>query len=105
MSLPPFVMSKYASKEALLSDKANYYENESNRLNNELQELKDKINEVWYTAYPESPPTDKDVAKLRIFNLYQDLKDTRFNYRVLHKAYLEMDEKLNERRKSAEEAV
>jgi hypothetical protein len=37
--------------------------------------------------------------KLRVFNLYQDLRDTRWNYRVLHKAYNEMDKERNERRK------
>ena len=60
-----------------------------------LQVLKDKINECWMLAYPESI-ADTGKEKLRVFNLYQDLKDTRFNYRVLHKAYLEMDKKLND---------
>jgi hypothetical protein len=62
----------------------------------ELQELKQKINEVWYLAYPESI-VETGKEKLRIFNLFQDLRDTRWNYRVLHKAYNEMDAKLNER--------
>ena len=60
----------------------------------ELKELRNKITECWYLAYPESmrtPDKDDNAALQRIFNLYQDLKDTRFNYRVLHKAYNEMD--------------
>jgi hypothetical protein len=56
----------------------------------ELQELKQKINEVWMLAYPESI-VESGKEKLRIFNLFQDLRDTRWNYRVLHKAYNEMD--------------
>ena len=62
----------------------------------ELEELKQKINEAWMLAYPESI-VETGKEKLRIFNLYQDLRDTRWNYRVLHKAYNEMDAKLNER--------
>jgi len=61
----------------------------------ELRELKDKINEVWYLAYPESM-VELGKEKLRVFNLYQDLRDTRWNYRVLSKAYNEMDKKRNE---------
>jgi hypothetical protein len=62
----------------------------------ELSELKAEINRVWYLAYPESAIDDKDVAKLRIFNLYQDLDCARFNFRVLSKAYNEMEKKINE---------
>jgi hypothetical protein len=62
----------------------------------ELEELKRTINEVWMLAYPESI-VETGKEKLRIFNLYQDLRDTRWNYRVLSKAYNEMDAKLNER--------
>jgi hypothetical protein len=62
----------------------------------ELAELKAIIDQCWYNAYPESPLDERDNAKQRIFNLYQDLKDTRFNYRVLSKAYNEMDAKLND---------
>ena len=61
----------------------------------ELQELKQKINEAWMLAYPESI-VETGKEKLRVFNLYQDLRDTRWNYRVLHKAYNEMDAKLND---------
>jgi len=61
----------------------------------ELEELKQKINEAWMLAYPESI-VETGKEKLRIFNLYQDLRDTRWNYRVLHKAYNEMDAKLND---------
>jgi hypothetical protein len=64
----------------------------------ELEELKQKINEVWMLAYPESM-VELGKEKLRVFNLYQDLRDTRWNYRVLHKAYNEMDKERNERRK------
>ena len=70
----------------------------------ELQELKDKINEVWALAYPSSLP-DEGREKQRVFNLYQDLVCTRDNYRFLSNSYNKLDEKLNERRKSAEEAV
>ena len=70
----------------------------------ELKELKDKINEVWHLAYPESM-VDMGKEKLRIFNLYQDLRDTRWNYRVLHKSYNEMDAKLNERSPVASKTV
>jgi hypothetical protein len=70
----------------------------------ELDELKREINQIWMLAYPESV-ADTGKEKLRVFNLYQDLRDTRWNYRVLHKAYLEMDKERNERRKSTEEAV
>ena len=68
---------------------------EKGELRDELQELKDKINEAWMLAYPESI-VETGKEKLRIFNLYQDLRDTRWNYRVLHKAYNEMDAKLND---------
>jgi len=61
----------------------------------ELAELKATINQCWHNAYPESPQDD-GREKQRVFNLYQDLKDTRFNYRVLNKAYNEMDAKLND---------
>ena len=73
-------------------------------MSEELEELKQKINEVWMLAYPESM-VELGKEKLRVFNLYQDLRDTRWNYRVLHKTYLEMDKERNERRKSTEEAV
>ena len=70
----------------------------------ELRELKDKINEAWMLAYPESM-VETGKEKLRVFNLYQDLRDTRWNYRVLHKAYNEMDAKLNERSPVASKTV
>ena len=37
MSKPPFVMSKYATREALLSDAANYYEAECDTLRAAIQ--------------------------------------------------------------------
>jgi hypothetical protein len=37
MSKPPFVMSKYATREALLSDAANYYEAECKTLRAAIQ--------------------------------------------------------------------
>jgi len=62
----------------------------------ELAELKAEINRVWYLAYPLSAETDgEDAAKMRIYNLYQDLDCTRFNFRVLSNAYNEMEKKLN----------
>jgi len=62
----------------------------------ELAELKQKINDCWMLAYPESI-ADTGKEKLRVFNLYQDLRDTRWNYRVLSNAYNKLDEKLNEK--------
>jgi len=70
----------------------------------ELAELKQKINECWALAYPDSI-ADTGKEKLRVFNLYQDLRDTRWNYRVLSNAYNTMDKERNERRKSTEEAI
>jgi len=67
-------------------------------MSEELEELKQKINEVWMLAYPESM-VELGKEKLRVFNLYQDLRDTRWNYRVLSNAYNEMDKERNERRK------
>ena len=66
--------------------KAEYWCQEFHRIERELDELKQKINECWQLAYPESPPDDKDVAKMRIFNLYQDLKCTRDNLKFLSNA-------------------
>ncbi len=60
----------------------------------ELKNLKDEINRVWYLAYPESPQTDKDVAKMRVFNLYQDLVCTRDNYRFLNNAWNKLNEEV-----------
>ena len=84
------IKSKSELKRQFIQDPIHMAERYS-ALEKELKELKDEINRVWYLAYPESPIDTKDVAKMRVFNLYQDLKDTRFNYRVLHKAYNEMD--------------
>ncbi len=57
----------------------------------ELQELKDEINRVWYLAYPQSPIDERAHAKMRVFNIYQDLKCTRDNYKSLHIEYNKMD--------------
>ena len=65
-------------------------ENSELKSSQELEELKRTINQCWYLAYPESM-VETGKEKLRVFNLYQDLRDTRWNYRVLHKAYNEMD--------------
>ena len=46
MSQPPFVMSKYASREDLLSDAANYYESECNKLRAENEALKAELDEL-----------------------------------------------------------
>jgi len=66
----------------------------ANEARNELQELKDEINRVWYLAYPESPIDERDHAKMRVFNLYQDLVCTRDNYRFLNNAWNKLNEEV-----------
>lgn len=65
----------------------------------ELKELRSTITTLWYELYPESkqaPDNDDKAALLRVRNMAEDFKCTRWNYRVLNKAYNEMDKAKNE---------
>jgi len=61
------------------------------------QELRTTITELWYELYPESkrlPENDDKAALLRVKNIVQDLKDTRWNYRVLNNAWNKLNEEM-----------
>ena len=63
MSQPPFVMSKYASMEDLLKDKASYYENlarflATNAVNNKLSDA--EFRKVVTNSIPEFLP-EQDI--------------------------------------------
>jgi hypothetical protein len=57
------------------------------------QKLTDTINEVWQAAYGGEPVTDLLALQTRIRGLADDRNCWLFNYKVLHKAYNEMDAK------------
>jgi hypothetical protein len=60
---PPFVMSKYATREDLLSDAATYFEKRATELEEVARAMRDWIDAVpKETVLPSMPGFDRDWA-------------------------------------------
>lgn len=60
-------------------------------MNEEFEELKQVINDVWFALYEGEPVNDLFALKMRVKNIAEDRNNWLFNAKVLQKQVNEME--------------